>query len=746
MTSLSAAGAPPSWAPPPRSIAAPAVAAAPKSEVRASSVALPALTPLAGAAVGVIGTLPWCIAEIVVRPLAREPALAATLLLLGACAGALLGIATSRITDARWLAALLVVPGPLLRAPAIERLIARSVQLTLDRSVPALGLIVNAVAMAVALAVAALLARVAFRSARRLTRRPYVPPLVAAAAFVAVPHGLTWLVDVERMLYLALVVPFVLVVLGWRQRALGAALALAAGAGTTLFAFPYPELHDAAGGLAIGLSILVVRRQWGSRDLAELGGRRAAWPVLASVAALPFVVHALLIGPVTWRSGPTGGVASFLVRLGRTVTDVDLDGFGSAFGTADCAPLEASASPGRHELPGNGFDEDCRDGDPGPGALAWVKAVEAVNAPPPAWRGDIVVVTIDSLRADDAYDLARYPALAELASEGLVFERAYTTASFTSSALPGHFAARLPTGVPMRWLGPLSAVPADPPRSLVHRLSALGYDTALAAGAGRSRYFDADAHGNGFHVSELAPTKESPWALARSALRAWERLDPSRPRFLWVHDLSVHEAPPNRADYRWAIAEIDRALALIRKRIGKDALWIVTADHGEEFGDHGTYRHARTLYEEVARVPLLFTRPGGPRGRVTTVSPLRSLMPTLVAMVDPAGAPPGRGPYLCVGQADCQDLPAPMALELQHVHVHALVVGKRKIVRHLTDGSLFAFDLERDPEERRPIAPVPADLERSLLDWEENAFGATTSEFFWPYEPDRGPARVARTP
>ncbi len=41
----------------------------------------------------------------------------------------------------------------------------------------------------------------------------------------------------------------------------------------------------------------------------------------------------------------------------------------------------------------------------------------------------------------------------------------------------------------------------------------------------------------------------------------------------------------------------------------KDTLLVVTSDHGEAFGEHGTLEHGRVLHEEVLRVPLLLVGP-----------------------------------------------------------------------------------------------------------------------------------------
>jgi arylsulfatase A-like enzyme len=82
--------------------------------------------------------------------------------------------------------------------------------------------------------------------------------------------------------------------------------------------------------------------------------------------------------------------------------------------------------------------------------------------------------------------------------------------------------------------------------------------------------------------------------------------------------------------------------ALERGGIADDTLLLITADHGDEFFEHGGIGHSRTLYDEVVRVPLIARWPNGlPAGHVveTPVS-LVDLAPTvydLVGVTAPAG-------------------------------------------------------------------------------------------------------------
>jgi arylsulfatase A-like enzyme len=63
------------------------------------------------------------------------------------------------------------------------------------------------------------------------------------------------------------------------------------------------------------------------------------------------------------------------------------------------------------------------------------------------------------------------------------------------------------------------------------------------------------------------------------------------------------------------------------------AVVIVTADHGEEFGEHGGRYHGTTVYEEQVRVPLVMNAPGllAPRRVTRARASLVDLLPTVLA-------------------------------------------------------------------------------------------------------------------
>jgi len=95
--------------------------------------------------------------------------------------------------------------------------------------------------------------------------------------------------------------------------------------------------------------------------------------------------------------------------------------------------------------------------------------------------------------------------------------------------------------------------------------------------------------------------------------------------------------------YEGEIAWVDAAIGRILDRLEElgrleGALIVVTADHGEEFFEHGNRGHRRTLFDEVLRVPLLIVPPSAaPRTAARTSDALVSLSDVLPTIIDYAG-------------------------------------------------------------------------------------------------------------
>ena len=102
--------------------------------------------------------------------------------------------------------------------------------------------------------------------------------------------------------------------------------------------------------------------------------------------------------------------------------------------------------------------------------------------------------------------------------------------------------------------------------------------------------------------------------------------------------------------YDGAIAYLDhtiRDLLQFLKQLGvyDDTLIIITADHGENFGDHGLGYHLFCLYDSLIRVPLLMSYPrlGKTGRRITNLVSLTDVLPTVLELT---GCDPGDYPQI----------------------------------------------------------------------------------------------------
>ena len=327
----------------------------------------------------------------------------------------------------------------------------------------------------------------------------------------------------------------------------------------------------------------------------------------------------------------------------------------------------------------------------------------------------LVLVTVDALRADR---LAKMPALSALAARGVTFTHAYAAAPSTAASITSLMTARAP--------GRLD----DRPPTLAERLRAAGWNTEDFYPAGL--FYDgsatlqpyADAH---FGVA-WADTRTLPAdALTDAALaRMHHAAARGEPRsFFWLHYFDPHEpyephelaadAPP--ADrYDAEVRAVDRALARLVAGLAlfaRPTLVVVTADHGEEFGEHGGAYHGSSLYDEQLRVPLVVALVGG------TLTPAR-----IDAPVSLVGLLPAIAEFL-----DAPVLPAPAngGDLFAAVDTHRMILrGSWKLVRDTRRDVDELYDLGADPAELHNLAAARADVAAPLAAALEAWLGAPT--------------------
>lgn len=167
-----------------------------------------------------------------------------------------------------------------------------------------------------------------------------------------------------------------------------------------------------------------------------------------------------------------------------------------------------------------------------------------------------------------------------------------------------------------------------------------------------------------------------------------------------------------------------RALELAGR--ADDTLVVLTADHGEGFGEHGSYLHGETFYNEVLHVPLLIAGPGVAAGlRIDAPVSHLDLMPTLAELLSvsclesPSGsslAPLLRGEKPgALGERD-HYVVSPLRDDTD-----ALIQGRYKLIAAAADRRLELYDLLADPGETHNLAAerqeVANDMVRRLRQW-----------------------------
>jgi arylsulfatase A-like enzyme len=372
----------------------------------------------------------------------------------------------------------------------------------------------------------------------------------------------------------------------------------------------------------------------------------------------------------------------------------------------------------------------------------------AVEAP----RPNVIVYVVDCLRADHvgAYGYPRptTPGIDSLASESVLFEKAYVCAPWTKPSVGCLF-----TSLPPRLHGAHSIEhPLSPTvLTLAEAFQAGGYVTAawvtnpfldkrvFGFARGFDRYVELAHRWAGQNVGNVPADA----AELRSVI-PWLEENRSSRFFLYLHSLDLHapyraRAPfdrvfvredvtdPMQRDidrYDTELAYNDREIAHLLgelRRLGllESTLFVLTADHGEEFMEHGFTRHGRSLYDALLHVPVIVRLPGASRAgeRIAGAVSNLDLAPTLL---DYAGLPV---PASFEGHSQRPAIEAGRTLEERHLFAEhigprellfAVRDGRHKLIERLVpDPGTELFDYVADPLETRNLAEArPAETER----------------------------------
>lgn len=352
--------------------------------------------------------------------------------------------------------------------------------------------------------------------------------------------------------------------------------------------------------------------------------------------------------------------------------------------------------------------------------------------PTPVTRGPIVLVSIDTLRADRlpvyGYGKGRTPAIDALARESVIFDRAYAHAPQTLPSHASMFTGLLPFEHGVR--DNLGFTLKNDVPVLPELLASAGYRSGgfvsafvLRADTGIGRgfqTFDDVLPRSGIDRSPGQIQRSGPATLA--AATSWMDSQPDQSFVLFLHLYEPHTpyAPPPRfatlEPYDGEIALADEVLGqlvsyLTRRGWYRDSTMIVTSDHGEGLGDHGELEHGLFVYDEAIRVPLLVRLPDGAHGGRRVTEPVQhiDLLPTLARLTGVTAPSAGRGrdlgPLLFgTGGIAAQGIYSEALYPFYHFGWSELLALTDDRYRYIKAPREELYDLDRDPDERANVA------------------------------------------
>lgn len=301
-----------------------------------------------------------------------------------------------------------------------------------------------------------------------------------------------------------------------------------------------------------------------------------------------------------------------------------------------------------------------------------------------AGNGPVIVIVVDAMRPDrtSPYGAARDPSpvMSKLADEGVTLTNYFVNANWTRPSTASILTGLLPSDHQVQG-------EADKLKDRMTTIAELLRDAGVPTGAVIGNGNAASAFGLAQGFSEFADTVKH-WkglptaddvvdlALPFVERHANERFflfvfmvdphdpyhapgnfetqyvtDPSVPLIRTPHweigNYSPQQVARMQETYDGAVAYTDRALGRFFARLQELGVYdrstiMLTADHGEAFGEHGVFLHAHHLYDEIVRAPLIIKTPAMSRrgGYSPVMAQSIDLFPTIArafGVAPPAG-------------------------------------------------------------------------------------------------------------
>ncbi len=370
---------------------------------------------------------------------------------------------------------------------------------------------------------------------------------------------------------------------------------------------------------------------------------------------------------------------------------------------------------------------------------------------------NVIVLLIDTQRADKFHAFnpntrVKTPTIDMLAKEGTIFESTQAPENWTKPSCASVLTGLHPQTHRQKFDD--SVLPASV-TMLSEQLKAQGMTTAIFSANGYVSDKFGFKQGWDYYTNYIREEKGTTAAVVFNDAAKWVEANKAKPFFTYIQTIDPHvpyDPPeedrklydPNPYDgpikprltpdllekakrvppavtftardkeyikglYDGEVTYHDVQLGKFIERLKAAGVWgetllVVTADHGEELEDHGSWGHGHSVYQELLHVPLVFHLPGRvPQGaRIDSTVSSYDVPATVLDLLGKSDIPDDEGHSLVpffdgrlpshplVGFSDFQD--------------------DRRVVRagrykYIVRGNLTAtlFDLEKDPGELAPL-------------------------------------------
>jgi arylsulfatase A-like enzyme len=346
---------------------------------------------------------------------------------------------------------------------------------------------------------------------------------------------------------------------------------------------------------------------------------------------------------------------------------------------------------------------------------------------------NVLLITVDSLRADmpwTGYPRPIAPAMTAFEKTAVSYTRFYSISSYTAMSLGGMLAGRYPSELERSgyYFG-------NYPDSVLFFPELLQQAGVRTLSAQSHFYFDQrSGFRQAFDVYEIVPGLEedhqtdknitSPQQLELALGMLSDKANVQGRFFAWFHFLDPHDAYQPHAgigpyggntrdlydvEVTFTDQHIGKLLEFVESQDwGKRTAVVISADHGEAFGEHDRWRHGFELWDVLTHVPLMIRAPGVAPRHIDVPRSAIDLAPTILDLFGVPKDPAMEGTSLLPELYEGKDAPVrDVVLDLPRTsdsdRRRALIRDNLKLLALGDDDAFQLYDLKKDPREETDI-------------------------------------------